>query len=291
MVKNRRQLQRQVGAKVPAEISHDITTWCTRELGEHPFRSDTDSEVVVLAFLHYITHEEDSFKSIESQFGLAHTNFNYDFYTILRCAREWAKTKFPPGSLASRQAAALRYVRFSTLQHTTLLCDSKVFLRQKTRGTNRNSKWWWGPKRCKGTKVMGFVSHDKIFRLLLGPFHPYAYDANNVTANRRPIQRIFHRDDVVMADNHFSKMKNWRNVSWVIKHRKPKGRPLTKAQQQFNKEHMKVGLAHMEGAWGSVTSLFPKLRKKMALKHDEHYALILIACAIHNIKREKKINN
>lgn len=243
-----------------------------------------------MAFLHYATHEKDTFASIEHDFGLAHTNFNHDFYLVLDCARDWAKNKFPTGTLEEHRAAAHKYVRYASFKHTTGLCDSKVFLCQRTRGTGGHSKWWWGPKHCRGTKVTAFVSHDKLVRLLLGPSPPYTFDADIIIANRRLVQRPFDRDDKIMADHHYSKMGHWKNVGWVLKHRKPRGRPLPFAHAKFNSRHKKIGLCHMEGVWGKVISLFPRLRTKVHFAHEEHYTLIMVACAIYNVKQQQKLN-
>ena len=98
------------------------------------------------------------------------------------------------------------------------------------------------------------------------------------------MQQKFDHDDKIMANHHYSKMRHWQNVQWVLKHRKPRGRPLSFAHAKFNKRHKKVGLAHMEGVWGKVVSLFPRLKLKVCLHHEEHYALIIVACAIYNVK-------
>ena len=68
-------------------------------LGEKPFWSDEDSEAVVLTFFHYMSHEKDSFKSIEEQFGLDHSDFNADFYKVLKCGQDWANSKISMSSL------------------------------------------------------------------------------------------------------------------------------------------------------------------------------------------------
>lgn len=273
---------------MPTFIAKDLVSFCEQRL-TGKLRSDTDIEAVVLAFLHYMTYPNDTFQSIEQQFGLAHSNFNDDFFTLIECGREWAQTKFPVGSLAERQTAGKDFVKPPSLRHTTLLCDSKIFLRQKVRGVGKGSKWWWGPQRCRGTKVVAFVSHDRVFRLLLGPFPPYMFDSTIIQEHRKVIQRKFNSRDVVMADNHFSKMKRWVNVTWEIRKRKPKGGQLNSKDRQFNRDHMAVGLSHMEGAWTKAVATLPRLRTKMKIGHHEHFALITIACAICNLKRNAKI--
>ena len=130
MVRRKAQLKSEVESVVPYTVVQEITAHCERVLGKHSFRSCKSDEVVVMVFLHYATHEKDMFASIECDFGLAHTNFNHDFYTVLQCTQEWGETKFPMGTLEEHNAAKHKYVCYASLQHTTGLCDSKVFLCQ-----------------------------------------------------------------------------------------------------------------------------------------------------------------
>jgi len=136
---------RQVGAKVPTFITEDLVAYCKGHY-EGMLRADGDIGVVILAFLHYITHSEDSFQSIEVQFGLAHTNFHHDYYHLLNGLKDWAMEKFPMGSLAKRQNLVSKYVKFPRFHHTTALCDFKVFFHQKVQEVKKGHKWWWGPR-------------------------------------------------------------------------------------------------------------------------------------------------
>ena len=85
MVRRKAQLKSEVESVVPYTVVQEITAHCERVLGKHSFRSCKSDEVVVMVFLHYATHEKDTFASIECDFGFAHTNFNHDFYTVLQC--------------------------------------------------------------------------------------------------------------------------------------------------------------------------------------------------------------
>lgn len=285
-IKNRRQLTRDVYSVVQRPIVEQMQKYIKTRVNTTLY-TKTKLRNILLGFLHYNIKLKDTFQSLEEMFNLQHSNFNHDYFVLLSILDRWAATKFTAGLLADRRQAAKDGIAYRKLQHTTLLCDSKVFKEQRRRGLNKKSKWWWGKNRCGGIKVVAFTSHDMKFRHVMGPFGPYEYDGSIVCAARREIQKKFDKRDVVMADHHFDKCKSWKNVQWELKKRDTKTHPASGADKIFNQHHKAIGLAHLESCWGSVVQLFPKLQTKIPLYPKQHYKLVRIACAIHNLKKNK----
>ena len=79
----------------------------------------------------------------------------------------------------------------------------------------------------------------------------------------------------------------------IIPHKKSKGKELTKQQKEQNKDKSKirVGVEHAISGIKRIFILKYKLRVKNYLQHDK---LILLGCALHNLrirKRKKIIEN
>ena len=84
-----------------------------------------------------------------------------------------------------------------------------------------------------------------------------------------------------------------KNMTAIIPHKKPKGKELTKQQKEQNKDKSKirVGVEHAISGIKRIFILKYKLRVKNYLQHDK---LILLGCALHNLrisKRKKVIIN
>jgi hypothetical protein len=222
------------------------------------------------------------YPTLEREFKFPHSNMNQVFGTIRRLMVKWAREHIQPGTLAERLRIAKMFVKKKEFVKTTLLCDSADFRLEKRDREKTKSSWHSYKENSHAARYQFIISHDKVFRHVDGYFYPKDYDADCLNGMKDEVTSIFAKGDIMMADNHYTKLvRTWKKPKVITRHRKPRKKKLSKDKEAYNKrfsaERYKV-----EHAIGDVKNRFKILAVPFRKTAEVQKDIVIIGCAIHN---------